>query len=134
MGRLTVNSGVVWHSNHQGLGSGLDADLLDGQAGSTYLPSDRRLKREIASIEPKLRLCDLQELLKQYRYNSDPIDKQRYGVIAQDLQAFESLEGTVYDTADRLSIDANSVLFMMINSLVSEVVELKERLAQTEKP
>jgi hypothetical protein len=32
-----MNGNVVWHSGNDGLGSGLDADLLDGQSGSYYL-------------------------------------------------------------------------------------------------
>jgi len=33
----TVNSNNVWHAGNDGSGSGLDADLLDGQQGSFYL-------------------------------------------------------------------------------------------------
>jgi len=33
-----VGSNVVWHAGNDGSGSGLDADLLDGQQGSYYLP------------------------------------------------------------------------------------------------
>lgn len=34
---LTVNSNIVWHAGNDGAGSGLDADLLEGQQGSYYL-------------------------------------------------------------------------------------------------
>ena len=34
---LTVNSNTVWHAGNDGVDSGLDADLLDGQQGSYYL-------------------------------------------------------------------------------------------------
>jgi hypothetical protein len=34
---LTVNSNIVWHAGNDGTGSGLDADLLDGQDGLYYL-------------------------------------------------------------------------------------------------
>jgi hypothetical protein len=34
---LTVNSNTVWHAGNDGVGSGLDADLLDGQDGLYYL-------------------------------------------------------------------------------------------------
>lgn len=34
---LAVNSNTVWHAGNDGAGSGLDADLLDGQQGSYYL-------------------------------------------------------------------------------------------------
>lgn len=30
MGRLTVNGGTVWHAQHQGPGTGMNADKLDG--------------------------------------------------------------------------------------------------------
>ena len=37
---LTINGGTAWHSNNDGSGSGLDADLLDGVHGSSFLRSD----------------------------------------------------------------------------------------------
>src|SRR6056300_157728 len=36
-GGSTVGGGLIWHSANDGAGSGLDADLLDGQQGSYYL-------------------------------------------------------------------------------------------------
>ena len=36
---LTMNSGTVWGLTNDGSGSGLDADLLDGQHGSYYAPA-----------------------------------------------------------------------------------------------
>lgn len=35
-GTLEVSNNVVWHAGNDGAGSGLDADLLDGQNGSWY--------------------------------------------------------------------------------------------------
>jgi hypothetical protein len=35
-GNLTVSSNQVWHSGNDGSGSGLDADLLDGNQASYY--------------------------------------------------------------------------------------------------
>ena len=35
-GTLQLNSNTVWHTGNDGSGSGLDADLLDGQQGSYY--------------------------------------------------------------------------------------------------
>ncbi|RYE95758.1 MAG: hypothetical protein EOO77_42290 [Oxalobacteraceae bacterium] len=35
-GQITFNGYAVWHSNNDGIGSGLDADLLDGQEGAFY--------------------------------------------------------------------------------------------------
>ena len=35
----TLNGGTAWRSNNDGSGSGLDADLLDGQHGSYYYPA-----------------------------------------------------------------------------------------------
>ena len=40
-GDLTYNSNEVWHAGNDGSGSGLDADLLDGVQGSSYLRSDQ---------------------------------------------------------------------------------------------
>jgi hypothetical protein len=39
-GVLKYNLNDVWHSDNDGSGSGLDADLLDGVQGSSYLRSD----------------------------------------------------------------------------------------------
>jgi len=36
-GGLEIGGNVVWHAGNDGSGSGLDADLLDGQQGSAYL-------------------------------------------------------------------------------------------------
>ena len=36
-GRMLVSGNEVWHAGNDGAGSGLDADLLDGQQGSHYL-------------------------------------------------------------------------------------------------
>jgi hypothetical protein len=41
-GNMTLNnstSNIVWHAGNDGSGSGLDADLLDGQQGSYYAPA-----------------------------------------------------------------------------------------------
>jgi len=35
-GDVTIDGGKVWHAGNDGAGSGLDADLLDGQEGSFY--------------------------------------------------------------------------------------------------
>ena len=37
---LLVNGSTVWHSGNDGAGSGLNADLLDGVQGASYLRSD----------------------------------------------------------------------------------------------
>ena len=42
-GRLAVNDGIIWHTGNDGSGSGLDADLLDGQDGSWYSNIPARL-------------------------------------------------------------------------------------------
>jgi hypothetical protein len=36
---VTINTNTVWHAGNDGAGSGLDADLLDGQQGSYYQPT-----------------------------------------------------------------------------------------------
>ena len=36
-GNITLNGYKIWHAGNDGAGSGLDADLLDGQQGSYYL-------------------------------------------------------------------------------------------------
>ena len=37
---VNINGNTVWHAGNDGSGSGLDADLLDGVQGSSYLRSD----------------------------------------------------------------------------------------------
>lgn len=45
----------VWHAGNDGPGSGLDADMLDGQQGSYYQPaSDERLKQDVAPLDNAL--------------------------------------------------------------------------------
>lgn len=39
-GNLTIGGNQVWHAGNDGAGSGLDADLLDGQHGSYYQNAD----------------------------------------------------------------------------------------------
>jgi len=39
----TTNSYSIWHDGNDGAGSGLDADLLDGQQGSYYAPASTAL-------------------------------------------------------------------------------------------
>lgn len=39
---FTINGGTAWHSGNDGSGSGLDADLLDGQHGSYYWSTANR--------------------------------------------------------------------------------------------
>jgi hypothetical protein len=36
-GTVYINDGIAWHAGNDGAGSGLDADLLDGQQGSYYV-------------------------------------------------------------------------------------------------
>lgn len=38
-GNVTIDGSKVWHAGNDGSGSGLDADLLDGQHGSFYYPA-----------------------------------------------------------------------------------------------
>ena len=37
---LTYDNNIIWHQGNDGIGSGLDADLLDGQNGTYYAKSD----------------------------------------------------------------------------------------------
>lgn len=38
-GNVTINGNTVWHAGNDGAGSGLDADLLDGQHASAFQPA-----------------------------------------------------------------------------------------------
>jgi len=42
-GAAKVNGNTIWHGGNDGSGSGLDADLLDGQQGSYYQPASSAL-------------------------------------------------------------------------------------------
>jgi len=54
-GAVLANGGnVVWHAGNDGSGSGLDADLLDGQQGSSYLRSDIPSTISVASSSADL--------------------------------------------------------------------------------
>ena len=48
---LTFNGNAIWHAGNDGSGSGLDADLLDGQHGSYYY----------SSANPTAYLCEVPE-------------------------------------------------------------------------
>lgn len=39
LGTTYINGNTAWHAGNDGSGSGLDADLLDGQHGSYYMPA-----------------------------------------------------------------------------------------------
>lgn len=133
MARFSVNGGIVWHKNHQGPGTTMDADTVDG-LHANQIPSDRRLKQDIKPIEDKLPIEELAKLLVGYRYLSDfnHSDNQRYGVIAQDIEVIPALKELVYTQGNgytaHLTIDPTSLLFYMIDSLASEVINLKKRI------
>ena len=40
--QLPLNATLIWTDSNMGAGSGLDADKLDGQQGSYYMPVDRK--------------------------------------------------------------------------------------------
>jgi len=40
---VRINNNTIWHAGNDGSGSGLDADLLDGQQGSYYQPASNAL-------------------------------------------------------------------------------------------
>lgn len=42
-GSVTIDTNQVWHAGNDGTGSGLDADLLDGQHASAFQPADAQL-------------------------------------------------------------------------------------------
>jgi hypothetical protein len=127
MPRLTVNGGVVWHAQHQGPGTGMDSDTVDGQHAAALLPSDQKLKRDIIPIQSTKTLEQLLDLLVEYRYNTDPDTKLRYGVIAQELER-HGLGHLVYESNGIKSIDPFSVLFYMTKSLAVELAEAKREI------
>lgn len=49
-GTFEINGNPVWHSGNDGAGSGLDADLLDGQHGSYYDPRQFGLGAAVNTI------------------------------------------------------------------------------------
>lgn len=64
-GNLTKNGGTIWHAGNDGSGSGLDADLLDGQQGSYYAAASHnhgRLYAETGTTTNYLSLSSSNEL------------------------------------------------------------------------
>jgi len=133
MGRLTVNGGEVWHKNHQGSGTGLDADKLDGKDFMAFEPylSDARLKTDIAQPGSNLEAEQLLNLIKGFRYDK-PGEPQRFGVIAQQLQDLPDLQelvgGIEIESTAYLTVDPISVLFYMVRSLAVELAAAKALL------
>jgi hypothetical protein len=133
MARFKINGGVAWHAGHQGPGTGMDADTCDGIDSPALIASDRNLKRDIAAIAETLSVEQLTSLLVSYQYDK-PEDIQRFGVIAQDLQAHDTLNKLVREMpTGYLSIDPFSVLFYFVNSLAAELTKTKQELASLKK-
>jgi hypothetical protein len=132
MARLKVNGGEVWHKNYQGAGTGMDADKVDGIDSPALIASDARLKREIEPIIDGLKAEEIEKLIVAYRYTPESgmdSEEQRFGVIAQTLNERPLLSTLVRDWTDgMLAIDPTSTLFLLINSLASELATTKAEL------
>ena len=133
----------VWNSGVDGSGSGLDADLWDGNQFATYLnqavltssspsfvdvtiTSDERLKSDIVPIQGALTKV-LQ--LRGAEYTRRATGKREIGVIAQDLEA-AGLELLV----DRTESNLRTVKYMRLSAVLIEAVkELSAKIDRLER-
>jgi hypothetical protein len=83
-GPLTIEGNKVWHAGNDGSGSGLDADLLDGQHGSYYLAAGN-----LTGIVPVARLSGTYNIdisgrasVASEADNADTLDGKHAGAFA----------------------------------------------------
>jgi len=81
------NGNKIWDAGNDGAGSGLDADLLDGNQASYFqVASDERIKTDIRPLEPVMdRLLQLD--MKRFKITDEAWSHvPTIGVIAQQLE------------------------------------------------
>jgi hypothetical protein len=149
-----ANEYRVWHAGNDGAGSGLDADLLDGEnlvdnaaTGNTVVgrdasgnvivndlnsTSDIRLKTNIKTLTNSLN-----KVLQMRGVEFDRIDikgKHQIGVIAQEIEEivpelvteYDNIKSVSYGNITALLIEAIKEQQDQINNLKKEVEELKK--------
>ncbi|MCQ2754939.1 MAG: tail fiber domain-containing protein, partial [bacterium] len=95
-------------------------------ASSAIYSSDIKLKENIESIND----ADIENVkkidLKSYAFKADPTHVQKYGVIAQDLEA-AGLKHLVYQGEEYKSVDYTAFLILKIAQLEKEIENLKNK-------
>lgn len=124
-GPLKINGNIVWHAGNDGSGSGLDADLLDGQHGSFY----RNASNLNAGIVPIARLSGTYNINisgrasiatnADYASNSDKLD----GKDSSDFALSGHTHGYVSKKGDTMTgplrfVDENTKIFEGSNNAV----------------
>lgn len=141
MGRLTVNGGTVWHKNHQGAGTQMDADTVDMYHGAALLPSDANLKHNVGTVEEHIQAQEIVELVKQFTFRPETgyTQDEQIGVLAQELQlltcrypVLASLAKEPAQPDGHLTVDYMSLVMLLLTSLAKDVVELRKRLSDME--
>ena len=93
--------------------------------GSIY-SSDKKLKKNIKSVSNK----DIEAVskidLKSYKFINDESERERYGVIAQDLEKV-GLNNLVVETDNKKGVDYISFLILKIAQLEKRIEELEKR-------
>jgi cell division protein ZapA (FtsZ GTPase activity inhibitor) len=126
---LTVDNIVVDNAT---IGHNLDTDLLTVASGSLTLAgdlvtsSDKNLKSNITSLGPVLtKLISLNP--KRYTMNNDTDQKEKIGLLAQDVQAvFPEL---VDENGEFMSVNYQALIPILI-SAVNEQTKRNESLKQ----
>jgi len=126
---LTVDNIVVENAT---IGHNLDTDLLTVASGSLTLAgdlvtsSDKNLKSNITSLGPVLtKLISLNP--KRYTMNNDTDQKEKIGLLAQDVQAvFPEL---VEKNGEFMSVNYQALIPILISS-VNEQTKRNESLKQ----
>ena len=93
--------------------------------GSIY-SSDKKLKKNIKSVSNK----DIEAVskidLKSYKFINDESERERYGVIAQDLEKV-GLNNLVVETDNKKGVDYISFLILKIAQLEKRIEELENK-------
>ena len=124
-GNLTINNGGLTVTGATSINGGLTVTGTITATGAIY-SSDRRLKSDIVSINEN----DINSIknidLKSYRFTNDKTNRERYGVIAQDLEE-NHLSNLVVEAEGKKGVDYVSFLILKIAQLEKEIEELKNR-------
>lgn len=95
-------------------------------ATSSIYSSDKKLKKNIKSVSNK----DIEAVskidLKSYKFINDESERERYGVIAQDLEKV-GLNNLVVETDNKKGVDYISFLILKIAQLEKRIEELEKR-------
>ena len=95
-------------------------------ATSAIYSSDKKLKKNIKSVSNKDIEAVSKIYLKSYKFINDESERERYGVIAQDLEKV-GLNNLVVETDNKKGVDYISFLILKIAQLEKRIEELEKR-------